>query len=200
MYIYRIIFPDGKSYVGSTKDFRRRKNSHLSKARNGNKNKVSRTIRYFGEGNLKWEVLMDNVSENKIEMYEGAFVSFYNSYTNGYNATKLGQGSLSKKVLNLSNGTVYSSIHEASRREYEQHRTVQRSIENKCVTAKYNLFLLEEEYKKLDCETRIRMEETIRYKKDKGIKGLWPNHKREIQERINKRIEVLKKSSTSVFL
>ncbi len=189
MYVYRIIFPDGKSYVGSTNNFRKRKTSHLSKARNENGNKLYRAIRYFGEENLKWEVLMHNVSEKEIEMWEGVFVSFYDSYRNGYNATKLGQGSSPKKVINFTKGIFYSSIREAARVEGEDTKTIQTSIRKQSVTAKCNLYLLEKDYKCLNDKTRIKFEETIRYKKEKGLKSLWPDHKREIEARVQNRVE-----------
>lgn len=148
-------------------------------------------MRQFGEENLEWEILMDNASESDVEIYEGAFVSFYNSYRNGYNATKLGQGSSPKSVFNLANGMVYESIREAARKEREAHRTVQKSIENKYVTARYNLFLLEDELCDLDLMSIIRMRETIKYKRRNKLKALWPNHKKDIDGIVENRMRAL---------
>lgn len=189
MYIYRIIFPNGRSYIGSTKDFKKRKVSHLSKARRGQGNKIYQAIRDCGEELLRWEVLMDNVSEKEVEMWEGVFVSFYDSYKDGYNSTKAGQGSSPKRVINLAKEIYYSSIREAARSEGESPKSVQTSIKKRSVTARHNLYLLEKDYRDLDYRAKIRLEETIRYKREKQLKALWPNHKREIEERVHKRLE-----------
>lgn len=192
MYIYRATLSDGKSYIGSTNNFRKRKNSHLSKARNIDNNKVFyQAIRKFGEKKIKWEILMENVPEERVEVYEGAFVVFYNSYRDGYNSTELGQGNSAKRVFNLTNGKVYSSIREAARSENEAQRTVQKSIEQKYVTAKHNCFLLEEELNNIDIVSLIKREETIKYKKENNLSGLWKNHKTDIEKRVDARIKSL---------
>ena len=53
MFIYRILFPEGESYIGFTNNISKRKNSHLSKARNNKNNKVYKAIRKCGEENLE---------------------------------------------------------------------------------------------------------------------------------------------------
>ncbi len=48
MYVYRIKFPDGKSYIGSTRNFKARRNAHTRNARNNKSEKVYAAIRKFG--------------------------------------------------------------------------------------------------------------------------------------------------------
>lgn len=56
MYLYIAIFPNNKRYVGITKDFRKRRDTHKSRAKNGYDGVFYNAIRKYGWDNLSWNI------------------------------------------------------------------------------------------------------------------------------------------------
>ena len=78
---------NGKSYIGQTNNFRKRKNDHISCAKRGHKGVFYNAIRKYGEDSFVWEILdsVDCIEEaNKLEV---CFISRFNSLSHdfGYN-------------------------------------------------------------------------------------------------------------------
>ena len=86
--IYRILcIKTNKCYVGQTKDFNRRKNSHFGLL-NRNKSshiKLQRAWNKYGEENFEFEVLEFVENESFLIMIEQHWIGELDSYKNGYN-------------------------------------------------------------------------------------------------------------------
>ncbi len=96
MLIYRMIFPNGKMYIGlTTRTIRERKNEHksdfLSKRNNW---PVYNAMNKYGWENIKWEILEDNITDFEYLKEREAFnILKYDTYLpNGYNMTLGGEG------------------------------------------------------------------------------------------------------------
>lgn len=91
---------NGKQYVGKTiKKFKIRKRSHKTDAYSSNQDgsyKIDgyfqRAIRKHGFESFEWEVLEDNVPENKLDAREIYWIAKLGTFGNGYNSTKGGEG------------------------------------------------------------------------------------------------------------
>lgn len=97
--IYKATAPDGRCYVGFDSRWPRRKTAHLQKAfieNEGNYNThFHRAIRKYGRENFTWEILyQSNDLEHTLNKMEPHFIQEYNSFGNGFNMTKGGEGRL----------------------------------------------------------------------------------------------------------
>lgn len=82
---------NGKSYIGQSKDVKLRKCQHLSELRNGSHfNKyLQRSYNKYKGYNFTWEVL-EYCDENILDDREIYWISYYDTYKNGYNANEGG--------------------------------------------------------------------------------------------------------------
>lgn len=98
---------NGDMYIGlTTKKFRVRQVKHLSLVRKPRKNDSNayfhNAIRKYGADNFKWEIIdiAPEADEESMLMYlserEKFWIEFYDTYNNGYNLTKGGQGTLGR--------------------------------------------------------------------------------------------------------
>lgn len=116
--IYKILFPNGKVYVGQTKDFQERQKQHYTTSLNTNiKLPVYNAIRKYGWENLQWEIIDECKTQAELNEKEKYWISFYHSYckdkkhNNGYNATIGGEGHNTTK-FELSDIEKIREIHE----------------------------------------------------------------------------------------
>ena len=81
-YIYRYSF-NGKSYIGSTNDIKKRKEAHKT----NNTNKFGRAIKQYGYTSFEFEVLEKINYSDKTELYdlENQYIIKYDSINNGFN-------------------------------------------------------------------------------------------------------------------
>ena len=84
-YIYRYSY-NGKSYIGSTTDIKRRKEDHKTNTTN----KFGRAIQRYGYKQFKFEILEKLSFGDKSELYdlENQYILKYDSIHNGYNTRK----------------------------------------------------------------------------------------------------------------
>ena len=106
-----------KIYIGQTiQDENIRWNHHIREALNGSDTKFHRALRKYGKDGFIWEVIeeVDNDKLNEREIY---WISYYNSYKQGYNSTTGGDLPPRNdiKIICLETNIVYSSCAEASR-------------------------------------------------------------------------------------
>lgn len=94
--IYKIIFPNGRIYIGQTTcSLKCRKQQHLYEANRPSGERYSyklyRAIRKYSD-QLRWEVLYDNIPEDQLNIAEICAIYTFDSYYNGYNSTLGGDG------------------------------------------------------------------------------------------------------------
>lgn len=75
-----------KSYIGQTKDFSRRKQDHLRAVDNY---PFHLALRKYGEENFVWTIL-ENCDDELLDEKEKYWISYYETYKKGYNATEGG--------------------------------------------------------------------------------------------------------------
>jgi len=97
---------NGKSYIGlTTRSMEERLKQHLKSAENGDKFKFQRAIRKYGIENFSSEIIENNIplysiiSEkiNILSKREIYWINYYDTYNNGYNMTKGGEGTTGVK-------------------------------------------------------------------------------------------------------
>jgi len=98
--IYKYTSPSSKVYIGQTVNPSKRKCGHNSRTKKAN-TKFGCAIRKYGLENFEYEILFEtDVFEDKSELklllneLEIKYIAQYDSYNNGYNCTKGGDGSL----------------------------------------------------------------------------------------------------------
>lgn len=99
--IYRIVFPNGKSYVGLTKNLTNRKSTHKRDMTKRVKRPLYGALNKYGWENVTFEVVRSEI--DTLEManrWEKYYVYKYKSHIslNGYNASFGGDGSLGTKM------------------------------------------------------------------------------------------------------
>jgi group I intron endonuclease len=98
--IYCATLPSNKKYFGFTIDFENRKRSHKCHANAGTQNKFYNAIRKYGWDSIQWDIIEEFKSESKKDLREILskreiyWINESQSYTNGYNGTKGGDGVL----------------------------------------------------------------------------------------------------------
>lgn len=94
--IYRALFPNGKSYIGKTKNFKERKQHHYYASHNpksANYNIVFYlAIRKYGWENIEWSIIDSAKNYEDLNEKEIYWINYYKTYvnfenSNGYNMT-----------------------------------------------------------------------------------------------------------------
>ncbi len=97
----------GKSYIGKTKvETDVRFNQHCNEANRGSNCHFHKAIRKYGKDDFITEVLFEkipfasdiNLKCELSSLYEAAFIELYNTYTQGYNMTLGGEGTLGNSL------------------------------------------------------------------------------------------------------
>ena len=98
--MYKALFPHNRAYIGYTLNIEKRKQSHKRHSFNKNSREYHyafhRAIRKYGWSNIEWQILENNIIENKLSNREIYYIATYNTYNNGYNETLGGDGWLGK--------------------------------------------------------------------------------------------------------
>lgn len=110
-YIYKVTnLINNKVYIGQTINFKKRKSHHLSVSFNPKNSSYDhyfhRSIRKYGKNNFSWEVICildiedKHELKNQLDYLEKYYIKKYNSFKDGYNLTKGGDGGCLGRVLN----------------------------------------------------------------------------------------------------
>ena len=131
----------GESYVGYDSNWPSRKTKHLYDFLNENSKNYDchfyRALRKYGIENFVWEVLYQSWDKehclNEMEIF---FIQEYNSFSNGYNMTKGGEGTLGKKSWLGRNHSTESKIKISSAlkgkiRSKEHSENISKSLKGK---------------------------------------------------------------------
>lgn len=89
--IYKAEFPNGKVYIGKSKDFDSRKIKHLYSTRYYN-TKLTKAINKYGFDSIKWEIIFETDDDDILNQKEKDFIIEYDSILNGYNISTGGDG------------------------------------------------------------------------------------------------------------
>lgn len=89
MVVYKAEFPNGKVYIGKTKNLKLRIYHHIRNSKKCENNSIImyRAIRKYGEINIKWEVLCECETIEEMSMMEIEYIKKYKSISHefGYN-------------------------------------------------------------------------------------------------------------------
>lgn len=98
--VYELKFPNNKSYIGITKDFKQRMRQHKY-CSTRKKSKVYSAIKKYGWDNIDKNILKENLSSKEAENFEIHYINIYNSLNKGYNLASGGKlGKHSKESIN----------------------------------------------------------------------------------------------------
>lgn len=97
--IYKATSPSGKVYIGkTTQGLIKRINQHFFGALNINSDRYhthfSNALRKYGRGNVIWVTLHKSILHSELNKLEIITIAEYNSYNEGYNSTKGGDGTV----------------------------------------------------------------------------------------------------------
>lgn len=89
--IYRAYSPSNRSYIGqTTRSLMTRIKEHICQSNNKKdeqyNDKFKRALRKYGDL-IKWEILEENIKEDILNQKEQFYISKFDSFYNGYNAT-----------------------------------------------------------------------------------------------------------------
>lgn len=85
---------NGKTYIGkTTKALEKRKKQHIMESKE-RKFHFHKAIQKWGENSFDWEVLFTAQDQKELNEKEIFFIKQYDTYKNGYNQTKGGEGQL----------------------------------------------------------------------------------------------------------
>lgn len=132
----------GKSYIGqTTQTMDKRWASHCKRAMAGSNTHFHRAIRKYGVDNWSHKVLLTNISTDIICQLEVAFISTYNTFECGYNATKGGEGTVGNK-LTAAHKAILKAVHTGNsyglgwRPSEEQKNKQRKSLKGRVVSEK----------------------------------------------------------------
>lgn len=110
--VYRHVTPDGKVYVGQTGDDP--VNRWGSGAKYRANIKFTNAVNFFGWGNIRHEILYQGPSESEAKELERYYINLWDTMNpeKGYNILP---GDMSKPILCVETGIVYTSIRHAAR-------------------------------------------------------------------------------------
>lgn len=105
---------NNKIYIGATKkSLNERKHAHYLKAKYNSKQYFHNAIRKYGEDNFLWEIIEDNINDQKIlDEKEIHYIKFFDSIQNGYNISTGGGGGDNIK-FNPNRAAICKKISEA---------------------------------------------------------------------------------------
>lgn len=90
--VYKLTFPNGKLYIGSTKYYEERIFEH--ERANKATPKLSRAILKYGWKNVKHEIILKLDTHKEMLEKETEIIKFYDTVAKGYNCTSGGEGSI----------------------------------------------------------------------------------------------------------
>lgn len=96
MIIYRVLFPNGKQYIGLTKNsINYRKNAHYCNARKDTSKSAFHSALVKYQGLEVWEIIDRSDDYEHLKMLEKKYIQCFNTLSpNGYNLTSGGDGTV----------------------------------------------------------------------------------------------------------
>lgn len=96
MFIYKIEFPNGKVYIGQTRNFVARQRRHFDEAQKGNERPVYNAIRKYFKESLELQIIDTAETPDELDQKEIDWIAYFDSTNpeNGYNLTSGGHGNI----------------------------------------------------------------------------------------------------------
>lgn len=91
MVVYKAKFPNGKVYIGKSKNLQDRIKKHRTSDKYYN-TKISKAICKYGFESISWEIIFESDDNNIINQKEKEFIILFDSIENGYNTSTGGDG------------------------------------------------------------------------------------------------------------
>jgi len=96
--VYKATSPSGNVYIGITiTSLKERKRIHLRSVKNDSNLPFHNAIRKYKIKNIKWEIIDKSETWEKLCELEIKYIDEFDSYNNGYNLTKGGEGTYGLK-------------------------------------------------------------------------------------------------------
>lgn len=97
--IYRIVFSNGMTYVGQSRDIEKRMATHYRKMTAGSHSNKKINYHVSTYGMPRWEII-EELSITELNTREKYWISYYDSFNNGLNLTRGGAGSYIIPTIN----------------------------------------------------------------------------------------------------
>lgn len=115
--LYKATSPSNKLYfgiTGETLEDRISKHKYTSLTTN---TKFANAIKKYGIDNIKFEIILYNLSKDEACLKEKEYIKKFDTYKNGYNGTLGGEGAFGYKW----NKARHSEVHEEKRKKYYEN-------------------------------------------------------------------------------
>ena len=163
--IYKAEFPNGKVYIGKSKDFDSRKIKHSYSNRYYN-TKLTKAINKYGFESIKWEIISETDDVNLINQMEKEFIIKYDSIKSGYNISTGGDGgdtiSNNPRRLDIIKQQLKSKGYDSDSYYIEISDTISKSIIDDYINNKLSLKALYRKY-------NISVQRITRFLNSKGV-------------------------------
>ena len=126
-YVIYLIQINGTSYVGQTSSYKNRKRDHISALRRGKHHNIhlQRAYDKYGDNSVEWSIL-ERCTQKQSDYREKHWISFFNSYENGFNQNEGGENTFGKSCV--WNGIAYPSLSAAAEANNCSTTTMQRRL------------------------------------------------------------------------
>lgn len=183
--IYKLIFPNGKYYIGQTSNFKHRMETYKYKSRDIRlTSHIYNAIRKYDWKGVQTEIIMSNVHPNLIDMFEKLYIGLYKhlkiSYNldNGGNKNKI-RSELTKRKLSINHphkrkimqvnasGQLLKEwycIKEASRKLNIGHGEISRACSGLCHSSGGFIWFYKEDFNEKNLNNKL-----LKLKKNKPI-------------------------------
>lgn len=89
--VYKLVFPNGKLYIGTTSQFKARMRSHKVASIHGGTRPIQKALKKYGWDTVRIEIIAENISDNEAYMIEIKTIKELNTKVNGYNCADGGK-------------------------------------------------------------------------------------------------------------
>jgi group I intron endonuclease len=132
---------NNKCYIGFDSSWPTRRYGHKSRAKNKNTTyKLYNAIKKYGWDNFEWSVIYQSKDyEHTYKTMESYFIEQYDSYNNGYNMTKGGDGVTGSKKSGAPKGRIPWNKGQKGLQKDSDETRLKKSLAKKGKMPKYNL-------------------------------------------------------------
>jgi group I intron endonuclease len=131
----------GKSYIGQTMYFERRKQEHKRESnscwRRPYFDAFHCAIRKYGWDDFEWDVIEENIDVNLLDELESKYIQIYNTFNNGYNMTLGGHVPNRGRVFSYTWRRKLSLSHKGFRHTNESKKKISEKIKGRKLSTEH---------------------------------------------------------------